>query len=459
MRRTSILLVLVAMVMVLGCAGPSKLARQSEDKLAKGDLWRAWTLATKALDKAPGNAEARAAAGAAATAIASDWQRRIRGMAMVDSLEAAEQVMEFVAFRAGAVRYTTVQVDPGWVREERTLRDGAARACYARGTTDLKSHRPKSAYRYFVRAEEFSPNYRDAASLADRALEQALTRVAILPLRSTSGSARMGRDVAASWRGEVVERMADPGAYFTRILPVEDVERAMRVADLDRMSRDDAIRLGRKAGAERVVWGTIGEVDSKSGIHFFTDRVVRRVTDRNEDGTKTTRWIEVPIEVVARIRTVKVDMEYEVIATKDGATLARRSEPRTMKARVVWTAYMPEGAPDTYSLVTEETRSSNPTRAKQIEAKWQEVVGEGTTLVQVLEAKRTSAKNSDDSRAVLARLIAGAAFVMMEELPSTEDLTFGALAGGWQPLHKDLVRLDGVDDVDLGVSSANTGGR
>jgi hypothetical protein len=454
MHRISISLALLVLL-VVGCAGPSKLAKQSEDKLAKGDVWRAWTLATKALDKAPANAEARAAAAAAASAIATDWQRRIRGMAMVDSIEAAEQAMEFVEFRANAVRYTTVQVDPTWVREERTLRDGAARACYARGTADMKSKRPKSAYRYFVRAEEFSPRYRDSAALADRALELALTRVAILPLRTHSANPRLGRDVAASWRGDVVEHMADPGAYFTRILPLEDVERSMRVSDLDRMNRDQAIKLGRKAGAERVVYGTIGEVDSKQGIHFFTDRVVRRVVERNEDGTKTTRWVEVPIEVIARTRTVKVDMEYEVISTKDGATLARRSEPRTMKARVVWTAYMPEGAPDTYALFSEETKSSNPTRCQQLESKWQEVVGEGTTLIQVLEAKRT-AKNSNDSRAAIARLMAGAAFVLMEELPSTEELTFGALAGGWQPLHKDLVRLDGVDDVDLGVSSVNT---
>src|SRR5436190_5339380 len=108
--RRSIVLVLPTLLLVAGCAGPQKLAQKSEQNLAGGDHWRAWQLATRALDKAPANARARAAASAAGASISQDWQRRTRAMADYDSIQAAEQVMEFVSFRAGAVRYVTIAV-------------------------------------------------------------------------------------------------------------------------------------------------------------------------------------------------------------------------------------------------------------------------------------------------------------------------------------------------------------
>ncbi|HEY2954238.1 MAG TPA: hypothetical protein VGK89_03175 [Candidatus Eisenbacteria bacterium] len=450
MTRKLLSFLLLAAPLGLGCAGPAKLAERSESKLAQGDLWRSWTLATQALDRAPGNPRAQAAAGAAAAAIAADWQRRIRGLAAVDSLAAAEQVMEFVGFRASAARYTTVQVDPAWEGDERALRQGAARTHYRSGSDDMATKRPKRAYAHLVAAERLVPGYRDAARLADRALEKAVTRVAIVPLSGASGGSLLGRRVAASWRGDLAEHLTAPASRFTRILPIEDVERVLTFSDLGRLNRDDAVRIARKAGAERVIWGTIGPPDSRSGIQFFSDRVAHRIVEKSADGTTTVRWVDVPIDVVARTRTVTVDVEYEVIATRDGATLARQRDTRTLKARVVWTAFTPEGAPDTYSLVSEQARSADPERAKQVEAKWVAVVGEGTTLAQVLDARRSRPPEPGQA---LARFMAGAAFVLLEELPSTEEMTFGALAGAWKPLREDLVRLDAVDDVELGVTS------
>lgn len=454
MNRKLVPIALLAILLAPGCGGPAKLAEHSEEKLAAGKSWQAWKLATKALDKAPGNVRAKAAADAAARTIAADWQRRILALGSVDSLGAAEQVMEFVSFRADAARYTTVQVDSGWTRAEQTLRQGAAHSHYQSGTADLRSRRPKSAYRQLLEAERFWPGYRDASALADRALQQGQTRVAIVPLRVAAGAAGLGREVAASWRGEIVGRMSPPGSQFTRILPVEDVEGAMRVGDLGRLTRDDAIRLGRQVTADRIVWGSIGEPDSKSSLQVFSDTVARRIVEKDAAGHSTERWVEVPIEVIARVRTVNVNFEYEVISTRDGSTLARRGDTRTMKARVVWTAYTPEASPETYALVSEQMRAANPDRARQVETKWRAVLGEGTTLVQVLDAKRSISHQPIERGEALGRLMAGAAFVMLEDLPSTEELTLGALAGGWDPIHQDLLRLDGVDDVDLGVTTA-----
>jgi hypothetical protein len=246
------------------------------------------------------------------------------------------------------------------------------------------------------------------------------------------------RDVAASWRGDCAEHIITK-TYFTQILPSEDVERAMSVSSLASIGREEAVRLGRKARADRVVWGSIGQTEAKNSFQIFADVVWHKVTYTDHDGNRTTRWVEVPLEVVARTRTVKVNCDYEVISTRGGATLARRAEPRTIMARVVWTSYAPVGNCADYSLVSEEIRNGDPERAKRVEAKWSAVVGAGTTLSQVLDAKRTSSNASTDHRQVLARFAAGAAFVFLEDLPPNEELAMAALQGGWQSVYDDLV--------------------
>src|SRR6266571_5073329 len=163
----------LALVMVVGCAGPSKLAQRSEEKLAGGENGRAWELATRALDKDPGNVRARAAATAAGNAIARDWEQRINTLAQSDSMAAAEQVLDLVAFRVRGAHYAAISVSPEWSREEQSLRQSAARIHYQHGVTDLASRRPKRAWLNLADAQRFVPDYRNAASLADRAYEKA----------------------------------------------------------------------------------------------------------------------------------------------------------------------------------------------------------------------------------------------------------------------------------------------
>ncbi len=448
---------LLALLLVIGCAGPSKLAERSEDKLAGGDHWRAWELATHALDKAPGNARARAAAAAAAGSIAQDWQRRIHALAELDTVAAADQVLEFVGFRASAVPYTTVSLSPEWTNEEQILRRGAARIHYKDGAAAMDSRRPKKAWIHFTEAERHVAGYRDAGRLAERAYEKALARVAFVPFRSSPGSHSLGQEVAATWRDGVSQHLAPPVARFTKVTGAEANEQQMSVTMLERVSREEAVRLGRKAGVDRVVWGSIGGVDSDTRLHVFTDVIARRIVEKNSEGQSVTRWVDVPIEVISRVRTVTVPVEYEVIATKGAATLARQRVERATSARVVWTSYVPEGELDAYALVSDVVRAANPDRAKQVETRWKSACGEKTTLRQVLEARRSTRGSAHYRRDVLTRLIAGAAFVFLEDLPPANDLAFAALSGGWGPLHEDLLRLDAVDDVDLGVAMVPAG--
>lgn len=436
-------------LLINNCSGPSKLTEKSEEKLAAGDAWRAWQLATRALEKEPGNPRARAAATAAGGAIAQDWQRRIHALAEVDSLKTAAEVLELTEFRENAARYATIPVGAEWPAEERTLRHTAARTHFQRGREAADSGRPKKAYAEFTEAELFVRDYRDVAKRADRALGQALTKVAVVPFRARSAEGSLGVQVAQAWRDNLVQNLAPPAARFTHILGGDAIERTMTLSDLEDVTREEAVRLGRGMGAHRVVWGSIGAVKSTTRLNLFKDTVCRRVVVRDANGRESAQWVDVPIEVVARVRDVTVGVDYEVIATRSGATLARRHVDRSTSARVVWTSYQPEGDPASYSLVSETVRTGNPNRARDVETRWKSVCGDATTLIQVLEARRSAGSSGHYVREALPRFVAGAAFVFLEDLPPAEDLALTTLARGSAPLRDDLLRLDEIDDVDL----------
>ena len=445
---------LAALLVLAGCAGPSKLTQQSQQKLAAGDAWRAWQLATHALDKQPGNPSARDAATAAGAAIAQDWERRIHALADVDSLQAADQVLEFTEFRANAARYATIPVGADWPADEHRLRATAARICYKRGAEAMDSRHPKRAWESFTQAEHYLTGYRDASLRAQRAMDQAMTRVAILPLRTSDDLASVGAQVASDWSDDLTQHFV-PNARFTRIVPASALASVMTVSQLRDLSRDDAVRLGRKAGAQRIVLASIRGVKSENHLNVFSESIARRIVDRDHDGHETERWVAVPFEVVARVRDVTVGVDYELVSTRDGASLAHRQYDRTTEARVVWTSYRPEGDLSAYSLVSASVRSADPDRAKRIENHWQEVCGTATTLQQVLEASRSSHGEGHYQREALGRFIAGASFVFLTDLPPTNDLAYAALTKGCGPLRDDLARLDDVDEVDLGVALSN----
>src|SRR5260221_97514 len=201
MRRWMTTFCVLAVVSAIGCAGPDKLAQKSQNKLAEGDVWKAWELATRALDKAPANPQAREAAAAAAASISEDWQRRITALAAVDSSAAAEQVLTFVKFRTDAIRYTTVRLSDAWMEDESRLRQREAQRHYADGIAAAKTKRPKKAYAQFLEAERFVPDYRDVSLRADTALRQGTTRVAALPLQSTLGDVNLWRGIASDSSG------------------------------------------------------------------------------------------------------------------------------------------------------------------------------------------------------------------------------------------------------------------
>ena len=448
----SIVVLLIAVSLVAGCAGSAKLTKKSEEKLASGDAWKAWQLATRALDKEPGNPKAQAAATKAGTAIVQDWQRKIRAYAELDSAKAAEEVLAMTDFRAEAARYTTIPMGESWASEERTLRRAGARIHYGLGVDAANTGRPKKACSEFSEARRYVSDYRDVVKREDLAANDAMTHVVVVPFRASTDDRSFGAEVAQAWQDDLVENLAPPNTQFTRVVSGDQIRRSMTLADLDDVSREQAIRLARKGGAERVVWGSVGNIRSTTKLHLFHENVAHRVVDHGPGGAEVVRWVDVPIEVVSRVREVKVAVDYEVIDAKSGSALVHRHLDRATSARVVWTYDRFEGDPSSYSLVAEPVRAANPERAKEVESRWNDACGAGTTLVQVLEARQKAGSSGRYVKDALPRFAAGAAFVFLEELPPADDLALNALAKSSGPVRDDLLKMDAVDDVDLGVA-------
>ncbi|HTK70258.1 MAG TPA: hypothetical protein VL857_10670 [Candidatus Eisenbacteria bacterium] len=447
----SIVALLIAVSLAAGCAGSAKLSKKSEEKLASGDAWKAWQLATRALDKEPGNPRAQAAATKAGTAIVQDWQRKIRAYAELDSAKAAAEVLAMTEFRGEAARYATIPMGESWAAEELALRRAGARIHYNLGVEATSAGRPKKACNEFSEARQYVSDYRDVVKREDRAASDAMTHVAVMPFRAMSDDRSFGTELAQAWQDDLVENLAPPTTQFTRVVSSDAVRRSMTLADLDDVSREQAVRLARKAGAERVVWGSVGPVKSSTKLHLFQDNVYRRVVERGPNGSDVVRWVEVPIQVVSRVRDVKVSVDYEVIDTRSGTSVVHRHLDRSSSARVVWTSDRFDGDPSSYVLVSEPLRAANPDRAKEIETRWNDACGAGTTIVQVLEARKNAGSTGRYARQALPRFAAGAAFVFMEDLPPADDLALAALTQSSRSVRDDLVNMDNVDDVDLGV--------
>jgi hypothetical protein len=106
-------------------------------------------------------------------------------------------------------------------------------------------------------------------------------------------------------------------------------------------------------------------------------------------------------------------------------------------------------------LVTEALRTANPNRARAREERWKTVCGASTTLLEVLQARRTTTEGHYRPD-VLPRIVAGAAVVFLQELPPAQELAYASLCAGWEPLRAELMRLDAIDEVDLDVPMVAT---
>lgn len=434
------------LIALAGCASPAKLAERSHAALGQGDLRKAYEMARRALEKDPALPEARTAFGEAATAIAIDYRTRIARTAEVDTIAAAREAFAFRDFRAEiAHQPVSIATDPWDIELEAALATGAARLRYQDAEWSLQEGRPKEAYRRFLESEDFDPNYRDVGRRVPATLERALTRVAILPFENQTGVRDLSTALTERMVRETAQRTGSPALFFTRVVDVDDVFEGTTVAELRRMTRDDAIGIGRRLRADRVVYGRFTGLQVDNSTYDFTVPVFHKVVEKVADGPDQVRWIETQMEVRARERRVRVVMSYEVIDTNDGDVLAARDVPRETFARVVWSDYRADGDCDAYAFVP-DAGAPGRERGRDSEDRWKKTMG-SWTLPAFLERARSTPARRDWSSEYRGEFIADTRSrpVFLGTLPAVEDMVLVALHDSPEPVIKTLRELDPDD--------------
>lgn len=431
----------------MSCASANKLADRSARELAAGNSREAYDKARRALEKERGNPAARDAMLAAATRIVDDWKPRIRNIAAVDTIAAARQVNELADFRDQVASYAIrVPADTAFGSDERALRMGAARAVYRRGVEALEDGRPKRAWAELQGVREFASGYRDTDALIRRARAEGLTRVAILPIADQADVPGLSQELTDWVYAESADGIDGQRTPFTELIPMEQVYAKATVAQLSSLTPGEAMALGVKLKADRVVMGRVFGVRAETRTDRYRETLVRKFTERDTAGREVIRWVEVPFDAVMREREVSVQYDYQVLDIRTGEAVAADGDRLTSFARVVWTDFRPDGDCNRYALISPDGRRADGTRARRIDDHWKQTFGEWTVPA-LLEASRTHRGRTQYQsryRNEFRRDTRGRP-VFMAELPREDDLVRNAVQAMGGPVLATLRALDTQD--------------
>lgn len=448
MRRARHLLIAVATLLLAGCASSTRLAQQSDEALARGDLRTAYEKARRALDKEPANTAARGAFANAATQLADDFKGRVLRLAEVDTIAAARMALDFRGMRAEFSRYPVALPDdaPYGAREARIV-DAAARIRYVEAGRSLEAGRPKEAVRRYEECVTFVPGFRDADARAAGAMERAIARHAVLPFENGVDVPGLGHELARRIGDELVRRAGSPAFRFTRAMTPGELDEKLTVAQARGLTREQAVALGRRLGVARVVCGRLSGMRSHSATEDRTVPIWHRTLEKQDDGSTAEHWEREEMRVIDRLRTVAMTCTWELVAVSSGEVLASRTESSEAAARIVWSDFIARGDCDDYALVTPEMRTADARGADARHKDFRKRYGD-RTLPQFLEGVRTQR----DQRARYQPRFRDefhadtrARPVFLGGLPDEDELARVALRDVWRPVIGRLQELDPLD--------------
>ncbi len=436
---------LLAGLVLASCAGPEKLARQSDEALARGDVRKAYDRALRAIEKDPMNQAARDAYDAASRRVSADYDVRVRALTSADSLSAADLALEARQFRMDAARRGTAiartdQDDAA----ERALLTTAARTHYRRGREAMTAHRPKAAVDEYNACRRYDDGYADVQARLDTAFRAATARVALLPFVDGVGVPGLSQEIASLVQAELGRRASS--RRFTQLVPGDDVLQRVSVAQLRDLSRTDAIAIGKKVGANWVVVGRYRGLRCNNSERDLTLPLFHKVESKDDKGVSVVRWDESSLRVITRERDVTMTWDFDVIQVATGAVLAHREPPAHTVVRIAWSDFRPEKECDRYALLPPDVRSAEPDRAKKLDAQWKDHLG-SWALKDLLEHARDARSRSRWSSRYRDEFYVDTRQrpVWLGELPSEEDMAFVALHEAWRPVLAALTELDAKD--------------
>lgn len=437
----------LALLALVSCASPSRLARTSERQLDKGLVREAYETARRGVGKDRKSAAARKAMTAAATRLVADGEQQVLATARIDTVGAARSSLDLLDFRAELDEYAIeVPADPSYAAHAARIREAAAAMEYRQGEYELASRRPKAAYTRFRSAAEIIAAYRDVQTRIQQARQAAVTRFAIVPFANDTDVPHLAKGLSDVMYSHVAHGVESGGFLFTEIADPNEVYASMTVKELERFTRDGALRVGRGIDADRVVTGRLSGLRTSSSYRSFDRPIYRRMVERDTSGKDRERWVETRFTGVSRGRRVTIRYEIEVVDTRTGEAVARLGEPLEAEAHVAWTDFRADGDASHYALMPPDLKGSDPIRAKEAEDAWRECFGRWE-LPDFLERSRRERRRAtwrDEYRSELRKARRDHP-ILLGELPSEDELAWVALEGVSQKLLDALREMDPKD--------------
>lgn len=433
----------VAALSALSCAGPNKLAQQSEKAYGEGDLEKAYQKAARALRKEPENRRARTAMTQAASRLRDEREAEIRGMAAQDTIAAAKRCLAMDSFRAELLEYRVVlDPHPDFDRDEAQIRAGAAGQIYRQAVDDLESGSPKRAYDEFQTAKQFQPRYQDVARRIDQAYDEALPRVAFLPFTNETDLPELSKEFSDRAYAEIARRIVNNGFRFTALAPRERVYQSVPMAAMDHIGPRKAARIGRDLGVDRVIVGRFYGLRTKTNLSAYPQVIFYKTVEKDDKGVSQDRYAERTMIVLNRDRDLTVGYEYSIVDVQDGAAIAGNTGTLHAAAHAILaSATVGGGDPDNYYLVSPDIEQRDPDRAKHMRAEWRERCGDWKLSEIIARSRREShgyeSRYQDDWV-----LRSDGVAVFLGELPSESELVKYAYGQVWEPLARTLKDVD-----------------
>jgi hypothetical protein len=438
----------MAASVALSCAGPNKLAQQSEKAYGQGEVEKAYQKAARALRKEPENRRALLAMSRAAEKIMEERMAEIRGLAALDTVAAAKRSLNLDSFRQELVGYRVILApDSSFDRDEAAIRHGAAGIEYRRALDGLDGGYPKRAYDELLLVRALEPDYRDVGHRIEQAYDEARPRVALLPFANQTDLATLSKGFTDRAYTELMRRTEAPEFRFTDLVPRERVYDAVPVAMLERIDRREAARFGRKLGVDRVIVGRFYGMRSSANSGNFTQTIFRKTVDKDEKGATRERYVEHTIDILTRDREISVGFEYQVLGVDEGAPVGAFNGTMKASAHAIFSSSPAAGDCDDYCLVPPDMKKSDPERAKRIETDWEDRCG-GWKLVELLEQARRDRSGHGSRYEDTSNGADGRAF-FPGELPSEGELANLAFGQVWEPLVRTLRDLDRCEPPEL----------
>jgi tetratricopeptide (TPR) repeat protein len=452
MRRFARYAVLLPILTLLSCASTSELVRRGDAALDAGDMDRAYDWSRRALDREPGNAHAQAIMTTAATSIINGRKAQVLHLAELDTLAAARAVLELDDFHAQVAHYrVTLPPDPEFHDQEMAIRMGAARIYYDKGARSLAADFPKRAYAELSEAKRFAPGDGDVTAELDRAWERAITRIAILPFNDDVSAPELTRQLSDEVFQQMQYQLTAKRFKYTRLIGQDQVNQRLTVAQAGRLTREEAVSLGRALGATRVLVARIHDLRTDTNTDTYRETIFKKVVERGDDGKPRTRFEEERFEAVSRRRQITVAFDLEVIETDRGARLAQDSQERGFSAHTVFTRFSPAGSCDDYCLAPPDWRDDD--RGKRVEKQWRSDFGSWTLPSLLDRARREPGRTRYESRHRSEFSAAGTSTpVWLDDLPPVQELAHIALSDAWMPMVTMLRELDGKDDAEFATA-------